>query len=852
MKCFVLACSIALLTMFTATAQECNGSFGDPVFEETFGNNASTGSDFAGALPSGTTNYTYATTNTQDGYYTVTTDPNLGLSSLFSTSDHTEDEEGEGYMLVVNADENTTGEFYRTSVTGLCSSLVYQFSAYFMNALPLSGPCGSPVPCNIKFVVEDDDGNELGSVSTGDIESTNTATWVNYSFEFVMPEGADSVSVVLINNALGGCGNDLAIDDITFRACGTLATVSTDYEDFEDGICPNETVTFSSEIDTDAYENPAYQWQISTDGGDTWTNIDGETAASVTLTDFSEDELIRYLVYEEENINSPNCQIASEAMEVVIYETPANTPEDLEACDQDQDGTAFFNLTAVETTVLDGADAENFTITYYTSESDAEAETDAISTTESYENTTTNETIYVRVYNIEKGCANVTSFQLLLNDLPEINSPVSLQQCDDDTDGVSVFNLEEAIDFITDEAYEVTFYRTEDGAQSENSYVEISNPTAFSNANYDAVYATVTDELGCYSVAEIQLVVSVSQIPDAYTATLAICDGDTDNDATNGIETFSLSSVTSEILDLFTDSSNLSVSYYTNEADALAETNAVGTSYTNTDSPYEEWLYVRIDNTDDNSCFGLKNCVQLLVNELPEVTVETPQQICLNQVPMTIGVEDAVSSYSYTWYDPSGATISTEATAEASVAGDYTVVVSSGSDGCEATVTLTLEASNVPDAVDISVNDGHKHNTITVAASGVGDYEYSLDGETYKDSPVFTNLDGGSYTVYIRDKNGCGTVTESVCVIAFPPYFTPNGDGINDTWTPQNAATDCGQDAEIYIFDRYGKFLAKIANGEGWDGMYGTKEMPSSDYWFKVILPSQNNREMKGHFTLKR
>ncbi|SFU69115.1 gliding motility-associated C-terminal domain-containing protein [Pustulibacterium marinum] len=854
MKSIVLACSIMLLSMCTVVAQECNGSFGDPVFDETFGNNAATGSDFAGALPSGTTNYTYATTDTQDGYYTITTNPNLALSSLFSTTDHTDDEEGEGYMLVVNADENSTGEFYRTSVTGLCNSLVYQFSAYFLNALPLNGACSDPVPCNIKFVIEDEDGNELGSVETGDIDSINSINWVNYSFEFVMPDGDDSVSVVLINNALGGCGNDLAIDDITFRACGSLATVSTDYEDFDAGICPNETVTFTADIDESAYTNPAYQWQISTDGGDTWTDISGETSTSVTITGFSENELVRYLVYEAENIDSPNCQIASEAMEVVIYETPANEPSDLEACDQEQNGTAVFDLTSVETVLLGGANAEDFTISYHTSESNAENNTAAISTPEAYENTSVGETIYVRVYNIEKGCSNVTSFQLLLNDLPEVNSPVTLHQCDDDTDGISEFNLEEALGFITDEDLEFTFYKTEAAAWSEDSALDIPNPTSFGNYTYNTVYVTAKNELGCFAVAEIQLVVSVSQIPDSYTATLEVCDSDADGDADNGVETFNLNSVTNDILALFSDSESLEVTYYTSEADALAEMNEVGPSFTNTDSPYEEWLYVRIDNATDNSCFGLKKCVQLLVNSLPVFEVTTPQQICLNDVPKTLSVENAQGNYSYTWYDPSGAIISTSSTAQATEAGNFTIVASTSTsdNACEQEATITLTASNVPETVEISIEDGHRNNTITVNVTGIGNYEYSIDGENYQVSPVFDDLDGGSYTVYIRDKNGCGVVTDEVCIIAFPPYFTPNGDGINDVWMPQNANSDCGQDAVIYIFDRYGQLLSQITTGEGWDGTYKGETLPATDYWFKVALPNRNNESFTGHFAMKR
>ncbi|MEP2747642.1 MAG: T9SS type B sorting domain-containing protein [Nonlabens ulvanivorans] len=58
-------------------------------------------------------------------------------------------------------------------------------------------------------------------------------------------------------------------------------------------------------------------------------------------------------------------------------------------------------------------------------------------------------------------------------------------------------------------------------------------------------------------------------------------------------------------------------------------------------------------------------------------------------------------------------------------------------------------------------------------------------------------------------------------------------------------------DANIYIFDRYGKLIKQIdAQGIGWDGTYNGNPMPSSDYWYLVEL--SDGRSFKGHFALKR
>ncbi len=87
----------------------------------------------------------------------------------------------------------------------------------------------------------------------------------------------------------------------------------------------------------------------------------------------------------------------------------------------------------------------------------------------------------------------------------------------------------------------------------------------------------------------------------------------------------------------------------------------------------------------------------------------------------------------------------------------------------------------------------------------------------------------------------------------YPKFFTPNGDGHNDTWNIKGLSVQ--PDAKIYIFDRFGKLLKQLSPaGEGWDGTFGGRPVPSTDYWFTVEYNDfqGNRREFKGHFSLKR
>ncbi|HET8838647.1 MAG TPA: T9SS type B sorting domain-containing protein, partial [Flavobacteriaceae bacterium] len=98
------------------------------------------------------------------------------------------------------------------------------------------------------------------------------------------------------------------------------------------------------------------------------------------------------------------------------------------------------------------------------------------------------------------------------------------------------------------------------------------------------------------------------------------------------------------------------------------------------------------------------------------------------------------------------------------------------------------------------------------------------------------------------------TTAVDVSIIDYQTFFTPNGDGYNDTWNILGIGNQPG--AKIYIFDRYGKLLKQLSpTGPDWDGTYNGRPMPSDDYWFLVeyIEPLDGTlRTFKASFTLKR
>nr|WP_262914757.1 T9SS type B sorting domain-containing protein [Christiangramia lutea] len=131
-----------------------------------------------------------------------------------------------------------------------------------------------------------------------------------------------------------------------------------------------------------------------------------------------------------------------------------------------------------------------------------------------------------------------------------------------------------------------------------------------------------------------------------------------------------------------------------------------------------------------------------------------------------------------------------------------------------------------------------------------GEYEFSTSylNNIYQDSNLFTEVPPGEHEIYAREKNGCGLDKVEISILAFPPFFTPNNDGINDFWQVKGITVP---NYSVHIYDRYGKLLVKLnSNEKGWDGNFNGRNMPADDYWFRLKL--QNGQEINGHFSLVR
>ncbi len=563
-------------------------------------------------------------------------------------------------------------------------------------------------------------------------------------------------------------------------------------------------------------------------------------------------------------VNTEGCiAYTTLTIRVLPNPTPSTDPADIELCDYDNTGDQIeiFDITINEAYIINGE--PGVSVAYYESLENATDQIDPIADATTYTNIEPGQqTIYVRVTNDTTGCFTIVTFDIIVNPLPDIGDVPDVIACELNTDGFYDFDLEtvtsELLGSQDPANFTVTYHETqEDADNGENAlvspYTNLTNP--------QLLFVNITNNLtGCnITGAGFNIEVQEAAIAngDGVPAELIICDDP--NTANDGLAQFNLTDLDAQILD-GQDPVNFTVTYYANEEDAEASINPLPTSFENTENP--QVIFARVDNdtTVDDQCYDITQAT-LLVNLLPEFTLEDSYTACVDVngtelIPPTVmEINLSASEYTFEWINPTGTLEATTAAHTPLMGGTYTAVATNILTGCRREVTTEVIPSSpaIVEAVVTTLAFADEH-VIEANAVGSGDYEYSLDDGPWQLNGTFIDVSPGEHIITVRDLNGCGIGTKSVLVIDYPRFFTPNGDGYNDTW--QIIGIDTRPLSTIYIFDRYGKLLKQLSPlSEGWDGTFNGKPLPATDYWFTVIYEEPGTEIIKtfrAHFSLKR
>ena len=304
-----IALFFLLLNAFVAMSQEiCSGNLGDNIF--TDGDFGSGTAPVVIDNPNIAPGYDYTTKVPYDGSYTICshTSDLIGLyPTWLEIGDNSSDPDG--YMMVINADYEPS-VFYEESITDICENTLYEFSADIINLNKISNI--DHILPNVTFLIDDEIVYE-----TGNIEKTEQ--WVKFGFSFVTNSSQSSIKLSLRNNAPGGQGNDLALDNISFRACGPSSFIGLE-ADTNIFLCSDDDpITVVADIVPENGDEFAILWQTSQDS-QVWEDIIENNSSSTIHNNFEIGEYFyRYLSAGNlSNIQNEKCRIISDIIKITV------------------------------------------------------------------------------------------------------------------------------------------------------------------------------------------------------------------------------------------------------------------------------------------------------------------------------------------------------------------------------------------------------------------------------------------------------------------------------------------------------------------------------------------------------
>src|SRR5690606_30859208 len=187
--------------------------------------------------------------------------------------------------------------------------------------------------------------------------------------------------------------------------------------------------------------------------------------------------------------NPGQCGLQTTVTVTVVGSVTTPVLQPLEYCDPNSDGYGIFDLTQVIPIIESVNPAVPVTVTFHETIEDAEFNANNIAMYNpltAYPNGLPyNQTIYIRIANAS-GCYAVIPLQLIVHDLPQItkNVPALLEECDDDYDGITQFDLTDALADIMNtldiSLHTISYHPTENDAR--NNTAAIGNFTNYDSA----------------------------------------------------------------------------------------------------------------------------------------------------------------------------------------------------------------------------------------------------------------------------------------------------------------------------------------------------------------------------------
>ncbi|MDG5492378.1 T9SS type B sorting domain-containing protein [Psychroserpens sp. SPM9] len=562
---------------------------------------------------------------------------------------------------------------FATTTAGDAPGGVYLFdfdndTGVVSNSLELYGPQNGDSPYGVEFSAENRkiyatvgqgiQGNGASSIFQWDLESTNIPASIQLIHQSsslsagALQLGLDKriyraqvsfANFTTTGDYIGIINNPEATGSATnYDETGILLDVNGGFQNLSRiGLPPFIQSLFNSQIDI--IQNGISTTELKLCTGDSYTLIaedvpggtyvwtkDGVVLSETTFELFVDTPGF-YEVYIEPN--NGECPIEGEAV-VGVFDIPTATqPQDLVACNTVN--LANFDLSTQDTAILDGQDPSLYSVHYFTTEDDADANTNEI--LGEFGSTENPQTIYARVHNIDNpNCYATTSFMLEVFVTPNIALLNDLTVCDDgiggnSMDGFTTTNLDDfnagILGTQDDTQYTISYHPTQQDADDNTN----AHPSVYTNttATNEVIFVRMenNDNTDCYTTDAFTLTVNNS--PEAHTTTLIQCDED---GIPEGFTTFDLN----QAFDAITGgSANRSVQFYVSLSDLENDEDELNPdAFENYFNP--QTLHVLVTDTQT----GCTNTTQLILEASSTASNNTTLEVCDDD-----GTEDGLSNF---------------------------------------------------------------------------------------------------------------------------------------------------------------------------------------------------------------
>ena len=276
-------------------------------------------------------------------------------------------------------------------------------------------------------------------------------------------------------------------------------------------------------------------------------------------------------------------------------------------------------------------------------------------------------------------------------------------------------------------------------------------------------------------------------------------------------------------------------------------------------------FYNLVVTDNATNCASLPLSTLVMITGLPNAGLATNNSPVCPGETVTLEVLDVFGA-SYSWSGPNGFTSTNRTPSIAPTVADtgtYTVTVTVNN--CSSTYTTYVNVHPSPTITAIPDTQTTVGTPIQLWATGGLAYEWSpatnLDNPSLP-TPTFTAAAPGTYTYVVTTYNvqGCSD-QDRVNVVVNPvsvndlkivDLFTPNGDGVNDTWPVNFLQQTSVGPYTLQVITRGGMEVLNTSNYQNdWDGTYQGKELPDGTYWYLIHLENDNTT-IKGAVTIKR